>query len=92
VTADSRPPRPPSDRPEPAGGGTAGVRTRIVVNGEPHVVDAGTSAAALVALLGLADRPLAVEVNERIVPRRDLAACMLHDGDRIEIVTLVGGG
>ena len=68
------------------------MRTRIVVNGEPRVVDAGTSAAALVALLGLSDRPLAVEVNERIVPRRDLAACMLHDGDRIEIVTLVGGG
>ena len=92
MRADSRPPRPPSDRPEPAGAGTAGVRTRIVVNGEPRVVDAGTSAAALVSLLGLADRPLAVEVNERIVPRRDLAACMLHDGDRIEIVTLVGGG
>jgi thiamine biosynthesis protein ThiS len=33
-----------------------------------------------------------MEINERIVPRRDLAACMLHDGDRIEIVTLVGGG
>jgi thiamine biosynthesis protein ThiS len=33
-----------------------------------------------------------VEINERIVPRRDLAAWALAAGDRIEIVTLVGGG
>jgi thiamine biosynthesis protein ThiS len=33
-----------------------------------------------------------VEVNEQVVPRRSLPACKLSEGDRIEIVTLVGGG
>jgi sulfur carrier protein len=64
----------------------------IIVNGERRTVSAGTSAFDVVAALDLAARPVAVEVNERVVPRRDLAACMLHDGDRLEIVTLVGGG
>jgi sulfur carrier protein len=65
---------------------------RLVVNGEPRELAAGSSAHDLIVAAGLAGRPLAVEVNQRIVPRRDLPACMLHDGDRIEIVTLVGGG
>ena len=64
----------------------------ITVNGERRAVEAGVSALDVVADLGLAGRPVAVEVNERVVPRRDLAACMLSDGDRLEIVTLVGGG
>ncbi len=64
----------------------------IIVNGERRTVAAGTSAFDVVAALDLAARPVAVEVNERVVPRRELAACMLHEGDRLEIVTLVGGG
>lgn len=67
-------------------------RMSVTVNGEAREIAAGSSAADLVAEAGLAGRPLAVEVNERIVPRRDLGACMLQGGDRIEIVTLVGGG
>jgi thiamine biosynthesis protein ThiS len=31
-------------------------------------------------------------VNESVVPRRRLQDCMLSAGDRLEIVTLVGGG
>jgi len=65
---------------------------RLTVNGEPREMAAGSSAHDVIVAAGLVGRPLAVEVNERIVPRRDLPACMLHDGDRIEIVTLVGGG
>jgi len=64
----------------------------IIVNGEQRTVEIGASALDVVVELGLADRPVAVEVNERVVPRRELAARRLGDGDRIEIVTLVGGG
>jgi sulfur carrier protein len=46
----------------------------------------------LVASLGFAGRPLAVEVNEQIIPRAHLGSCLLQASDRIEIVTLVGGG
>lgn len=64
----------------------------VTVNGEPRAFAVGASALDAVTALGLAGRPLAVEINERIVPRRDLAAWRLATGDRIEIVTLVGGG
>lgn len=64
----------------------------IIVNGEHRAVAAGASALDVVAQLGLADRPVAVEVNERVVPRRELAARLLQEGDSLEIVTLVGGG
>lgn len=64
----------------------------VHVNGEPRVARAAATALDVVTELGFAGRPVAVEVNERVVPRRDLAGCMLVDGDRLEIVTLVGGG
>lgn len=64
----------------------------IIVNGECREIAAGASALDVVAALGLEGRPVAVEVNERVVPRRELAGRMLCAGDRLEIVTLVGGG
>jgi sulfur carrier protein len=35
---------------------------------------------------------VAVEVNLEVVPRDRHAETTLHDGDRLEVVTLVGGG
>lgn len=64
----------------------------ITVNGDPYATAAGSSALDVVAALGLEGRPLAVEVNESVVPRQRLRDCMLNAGDRLEIVTLVGGG
>jgi thiamine biosynthesis protein ThiS len=37
-------------------------------------------------------RAYAVEVNRAVLSRRDHATREVRDGDRIEIVTLVGGG
>lgn len=64
----------------------------ITVNGEPHATTAGATLLDVLTALGLAGRPLAVELNEEVVPRAALAGCMLKPGDRVEIVTLVGGG
>jgi sulfur carrier protein len=69
-----------------------GTLAKVLVNGRPHVVAAETSVAALLEELGLAGRPLAVEVNGGLVTRARHGACRLADGDRLEIVTLVGGG
>jgi len=64
----------------------------IVLNGEPRAVADGTTVAALVAELGLSPRQVAVEHNREIVPRSAHAQTLLRDGDRLEIVTFVGGG
>jgi len=64
----------------------------ISVNGQARSVSEGTTVAALLAELGLAGRPVAVEVNLALVPRERHAEHHLVPGDRLEIVTLVGGG
>ena len=64
----------------------------LTVNGEPRDVPAGTTVAALLAELNVPARGSAVERNRELVPRRDHAETPLAAGDRVEIVTLVGGG
>jgi sulfur carrier protein len=65
----------------------------IVVNGQPRLVSEGSSLADLLRQLGLAERSrLAIERNREVVPRARLADTALALGDRIEIVTFVGGG
>jgi sulfur carrier protein len=64
----------------------------ITVNGQPQRVSEGTTIAELLAQLGLAGKYVAVEANLQLVPRSRHAQHLLADGDRLEIVTLVGGG
>lgn len=35
---------------------------------------------------------VAVELNGEILPKADYSACILHDGDSVEVVSFVGGG
>ncbi len=64
----------------------------ILVNGKPREVPEGTTIAALLGELELASRHVAVEVNLELVPRARHAEHRLRDEDRLEVVTLVGGG
>ncbi len=66
--------------------------TDIVVNGRPRSVPEDTTVAELIAELGLQAEHVAVERNRTIVPRAEHARTVLQDGDRLEIVTFVGGG
>jgi sulfur carrier protein len=64
----------------------------LIVNGEPRPVADGMTLSQLVAELGLQKNPIAVELNRSLVPRHRHGETTLTEGDRIEIVTLVGGG
>jgi len=65
---------------------------RVTIGGETREVAAGTTVAQLLASLGAAGRPCAVEINRNIVPRGAHAGHRLAEGDAIEIVGFVGGG
>jgi sulfur carrier protein len=65
---------------------------QITINDEPRDVPEGTTLAALLAELGRKAKFCAVERNLELVPRGEHAGCVLAEGDRLEIVTLVGGG
>jgi thiamine biosynthesis protein ThiS len=64
----------------------------LQVNGAPRTVPAGATVAELVRLLELPADRVAVERNGWVVPRREWAEVQLADGDRLEVVTFVGGG
>jgi sulfur carrier protein len=64
----------------------------VIVNGESRQAPEGTSVARLLEELRLSDKPVAVEINLELVPRQRHAQRYLVEGDRLEIVTLVGGG
>ena len=64
----------------------------IVINGQARSIVSGLTVAGLVEELGLTGKPVAVERNREIVPRASHGATVLEAGDRLEVVTFVGGG
>ena len=65
---------------------------QLTVNGETRSFDAGISVDGLLSVLGLPGERIAVELNRRVVQRRDWPERILQDSDRVEIVHFVGGG
>ena len=65
---------------------------KLTVNGEERDARDGGTLQDLVRELALEGRPIAVELNRRVVPRDRYGGTLLAEGDRLEIVTLVGGG
>lgn len=64
----------------------------ILLNGVEEQLPAQSTIADLLKHSGYADRRVAVELNQAIVPRSAQATQGLKDGDRIEIVHAIGGG
>ena len=65
---------------------------KITLNGEPRDVESGMTVAQLIEQLGMQPKFVAVERNLELVPRATHTDCVLAESDRLEIVTLVGGG
>ncbi len=65
---------------------------QIEVNGQRREVAEGTTIASLLRELDVKVPHVAVEVNLEVVPRAKHGATTLRAGDRLEVVTLVGGG
>lgn len=64
----------------------------IELNGQSHPLPKPITVAELLAEVGIAERPVAVELNGHVVPKAEHERRRLEPGDRVEIVTFVGGG
>lgn len=64
----------------------------IEFNGQPRKLEADTTLLQLLELSGVESRFCAVEINLEILPKPEYASYQLKPGDKIEVVTLVGGG
>jgi thiamine biosynthesis protein ThiS len=65
---------------------------QILLNGETREIAPDATLEMLIAELDLGEKRFAVEINEELVPRSTFAEHALAEGDRIEIVTAIGGG
>ncbi len=65
---------------------------QIVVNGSPVEIACPMSIKQLLETVEVPPNYLAVELNADVVPREQYMQTMVHAGDEIEVVTLVGGG
>ena len=64
----------------------------IHVNGEGREMTEGSSLSDLLAALELQADRVAVEINLEIIDRKEFDRHILHDDDRIEILSFIGGG
>lgn len=64
----------------------------IFLNGRERQIGEGSLLSDLLASLDLPADGYAVEVNGRLVPRAEAGSRPLRADDRVEVVTLVGGG
>ena len=64
----------------------------LIVNGAPESVPPASSLAGFVVAKGLPAASLVVELNRRIVPQGEWATTSLVAGDRLELLSFVGGG
>ncbi len=65
---------------------------QVTINGQAQEVRGELSITELLEQRNVKPVRVAVELNEDVVPRKAFSNTTLSDGDRIEIVTFVGGG
>ena len=65
---------------------------RILLNGEPHELESGTSVQGLLARLAIDPRVVAVEVNRVVVKKSRFDTTTIPADAEVEIVAFVGGG
>ncbi|MET0516415.1 MAG: sulfur carrier protein ThiS [Nitrospiraceae bacterium] len=64
----------------------------IQVNGESRGVNHGTTVAVLLRDLNIRVDRVAVELNLEILAKDDFDTRFLQEGDRLEILSFIGGG
>lgn len=65
---------------------------KIVVNGEEHTYSTPLTITALLQRLDVRTDHVAVEINLTILDRSNFPTRNLEEGDKIEILSFIGGG
>ena len=65
---------------------------QLSINGDSRQVQDGSTIADLLEEMNLSPQQVAVEVNLQLIPRDDHREYRLANGDKMEVVTLAGGG
>ncbi len=66
--------------------------TTIILNGQQTKIDDTCTIVQLLHDLDLTEKRLAVEINQKIIPRSEFSTYQLNEQDKVEIVQAIGGG
>ena len=64
----------------------------IFLNNEPEILSDGSTVKKLLENKNIKNTYYAVEINRKIIPKSDHETYLIKDGDRVEIITAIGGG
>ena len=65
---------------------------RIILNKDIQIIPDGISIDALLEHLNIEIKYIAIEVNQKIVPKSEYDTFNLKENDNVEIINAVGGG
>jgi thiamine biosynthesis protein ThiS len=65
---------------------------KVLLNNKSTFLDDGLTIKSLLNQIDMKQKYFAVEVNEQIVPKSNYDIFLIKEGDKIEIVTAIGGG
>lgn len=65
---------------------------QIYLNGEERPIVSPTTIEDLLIQLDIAEKRVAIEVNEQIIPRGEHKATFLQAGDKVEVIHAIAGG
>jgi sulfur carrier protein len=65
---------------------------KVLLNNESTLLDDGLTIKILLDKINMRHKYFAVEVNEQIIPKSNHGSFLIKEGDRVEIVTAIGGG
>ncbi|MFT6864802.1 MAG: sulfur carrier protein [Akkermansiaceae bacterium] len=64
----------------------------LTINGEDLEVSDDFTLNNLLSDLGLAEKPVVIELNREALPPSQFRECPLSDGDQLEIIVIAAGG
>lgn len=64
----------------------------LTINGETRKFNDGLNLQALLLELGLAEKPVVVELNQKALAPSEFESQKLSDSDQLEIITIAAGG
>ena len=65
---------------------------KIIVNGEIKEIAEQINLTRLLKNLSLPDERIAVELNKKVIRKKDWKTTKINEADKIEIIHFVGGG
>lgn len=65
---------------------------KLTINGETRKFNSGLNIQTLLVELGLADKPVVVELNQKALAPSEFESQNLSDNDQLEIITIAAGG